>query len=155
MMTELEGGIGALSEHLREMFESCGGELIYRIKVEQILVDNNKVTGVRCRDGETITVVSNLSPDTTLTELVGLDHLSTQLIERRQGRDHRASFVQMHFALDGLPVFAPPYDLTSPACNRPSASSAHPKSNNGNGRTPAAAPGVRVQSPHPSGSDRA
>ncbi len=59
------------------MFESRGGEIRYRTKVEQILVDDNKVTGVRCKDGETITapvVVSNLSPDTTLTELVGADH---------------------------------------------------------------------------------
>ena len=39
MMTKLEGGIGALTEHLREMFVSRGGEIRYRTKVEQILVD--------------------------------------------------------------------------------------------------------------------
>jgi phytoene dehydrogenase-like protein len=33
------------------------------------------------------------------------------LIARLTGRDHRAAFVQMHFALDGLPEFAPPYEL--------------------------------------------
>ncbi len=47
MMTKLEGGIGALTEHLREMFESRGGEIRYRTKVEQILVDGGRVTGVR------------------------------------------------------------------------------------------------------------
>jgi phytoene dehydrogenase-like protein len=73
MMTKLEGGIGALTEHLREMFESRGGEIRYRTKVDQILVDDGRVTGVRYRDGEIITapvVVSNLSPDTTVLELV-------------------------------------------------------------------------------------
>ena len=123
MMTKLEGGIGALTEHLREMFESRGGEIRYRTKVEQILVDGDKVTGVRCRDGEVITapvVVSNLSPDTTLTELVGADHLSAELAARLQGRDHRASFVQMHFALDGLPEFAPPYDFLNEPGMQPS-----------------------------------
>src|SRR6201989_1845751 len=45
MMTKLEGGIGALTEHLREMLESRGGEIRYRTKVEQILVDTNQVTG--------------------------------------------------------------------------------------------------------------
>ena len=123
MMTKLEGGIGALTEHLREMFESRGGEIRYRTKVEQILVDDNKVTGVRCKDGETITapvVVSNLSPDTTLTELVGADHFSAELAARLQGRDHRASFVQMHFALDGLPEFAPPYEFLNEPGMQPS-----------------------------------
>ena len=49
MMTKLEGGIGALTEHLRELFESRGGEIRYRTKVEQILVDDNKVTGVAAK----------------------------------------------------------------------------------------------------------
>ena len=123
MMTKLEGGIGALTEHLREMFESHGGETRFRTKVERILVEDGRVTGVRCRDGEVITapvVVSNLSPDTTLTELVGPEHLSAELTARLAGRDHRASFVQMHFALDGLPEFAPPYDLLNEPGMQPS-----------------------------------
>jgi phytoene dehydrogenase-like protein len=56
-------------------------------------------------------VVSNLAPDLTLTELVGTEHLPAELVTRLSGRDHRASFLQIHFALDGLPEFAPPYDL--------------------------------------------
>src|SRR6201987_3376240 len=66
MMTKLKGGIGALTEHLRELFVSHGGEIRFRAKVEQILVDHGAVTGVRLKDGSTITapiVVSNLSPD--------------------------------------------------------------------------------------------
>ena len=123
MMTKLEGGIGALTEHLREMFESRGGEIRYRTKVEQILVDDGRVTGVRCRDGEVITapvVVSNLSPDTTLLEMVAREHVSARLVDRLAGRDHRASFVQMHFALDGLPEFAPPYEFLNEPGMQPS-----------------------------------
>lgn len=114
MMTKLAGGIGALTEHLRELFVAHGGEIRFRAKVEQILVDDERVTGVRLRDGTTITapvVVSNLSPDVTLNELVSPEHLPAELISRLSGRDHRASFVQIHFALDGLPEFAPPYEL--------------------------------------------
>src|SRR4029077_4030961 len=51
MMTKLEGGIGALTEHLRELFISHGGEVRYRAKVEKILVENDRTTGVRLRDG--------------------------------------------------------------------------------------------------------
>ena len=47
MMTKLEGGIGALGQHLHELFVSHGGEIRYRAKVEKILVENDRVTGVR------------------------------------------------------------------------------------------------------------
>ncbi|MFI5510046.1 phytoene desaturase family protein [Mycobacterium sp. NPDC051804] len=114
MMTKLEGGIGALCDHLLELFVSNGGEVRYRAKVDKILVDGDRVTGVRLRDGSEITapvVISNLSPDHTLVDLVGAEHLPADLVTRLAGRDHRASFVQIHFALDGLPEFAPPYEF--------------------------------------------
>jgi phytoene dehydrogenase-like protein len=114
MMTKLKGGIGALTENLRELFVSHGGEIRFRSKVEEILVDHGAVTGVRLRDGSTITapiVVSNLAPDVTLTEFIAPEHVPAELISRLSGRDHRASFVQIHFALDGLPEFAAPYEF--------------------------------------------
>jgi phytoene dehydrogenase-like protein len=114
MMTKLEGGIGALGEHLNELFLSHGGEVRYRAKVDKIMIKDNRVTGVRLRDGSEISapiVVSNLSPDLTMLDLVGAEHLPADLVTRLGGRDHRGSFVQLHFALDGLPEFAPPYDF--------------------------------------------
>lgn len=114
MMTKLSGGIGALTDHLRELFVSHGGELRFRAKVEQILVERDAVTGVRLRGGSTLTapiVVSNLAPDVTLNRLIAPEHLPAQMVSRLSGRDHRASFVQMHFALDGLPEFAPPHEF--------------------------------------------
>src|SRR5580698_3713501 len=98
MMTKLKGGIGALTEHLRELFVSRGGELRFRTKVEKILVENDRVTGVRLRDGSTISapvVVSNLAPDLTLTDLVGAENLPADLIVRLSGRHPRAAFIQM------------------------------------------------------------
>lgn len=114
MMTKLKGGIGALTEHLRELFVSHGGEIRYRAKVDRILVEHGAVTGVRLRDGSRITapiVVSNLAPDVTLTDLIDAEHVPPGLVSRLSGRDHRASFVQIHFALDGLPEFAAPYEF--------------------------------------------
>src|SRR6201995_1041467 len=99
MMTKLKGGIGALTEHLRELFIAHGGEIRFRTKAERILVDGGKVTGVRLRDGSIISapiVVSNLSPDITLTELIETEHVAAELVSRVSGRDHRASFVQIH-----------------------------------------------------------
>ncbi|WP_216899266.1 phytoene desaturase family protein [Nocardia alni] len=114
MMTKLEGGIGALTEHLRSLFHSHGGEIRFRAKVERITVDNDHVSGVRLRDGTVITapvVVSGVAPDLTLLGLVGPDALPAALVERLTGRDHRAAYVQIHFALDELPEFAAPYEL--------------------------------------------
>jgi phytoene dehydrogenase-like protein len=74
MTTKLKGGIGVLAEHLRDLFIDSAGEMRFRAKVEQILVEDGKVTGVRLKDGEVITapiVVSNLAPETTLLDLVG------------------------------------------------------------------------------------
>jgi len=93
MMTKLKGGVGALTEHLRELFISQGGEICFRTKAEQILVDRRKVTGVRLRDGSTISapiVVSNLSPDVTLAKLIAPEHIPAELVSRVSGRDHRA-----------------------------------------------------------------
>ncbi|HEY9266413.1 MAG TPA: NAD(P)/FAD-dependent oxidoreductase, partial [Mycobacterium sp.] len=114
MMTKLVGGIGALCVHLHECFVADGGDIRCRARVEKIMVDNGRASGVRLRDGSQVTapvVVSNLSPDQTLIDMVGAEHLPADLVSRLGGRDHRASFVQLHFALDGLPEFAPPYDF--------------------------------------------
>lgn len=114
MMTKLEGGIGAVCEHLKDLFIAEGGEIRYRTKVDQITVDNERVTGVRLRDGSELSapvVISNLSPDLTLIDMVGTEHLPGNLVERLGGRDHRATFIQMHFALSGLPTFAAPYEI--------------------------------------------
>jgi phytoene dehydrogenase-like protein len=114
MMTKLEGGIGALTGHLHALFTDLGGEIRFRAKVDKILVEHERATGVRLRDGSTISapvVVSNLAPETTLIDLVGPELLPEDLVARLDGRDHRAAYIQVHFALDALPRFAPPYEL--------------------------------------------
>jgi len=114
MMTKLDGGIGALTQHLHELFLANGGDIRLRTKVDKILVENDRVTGVRLRDGSEITapvVVSNLSPDVTLLDMVGVEHLPSDLVSRLTGRDHRAAYIQMHFALDGLLEYAAPYEF--------------------------------------------
>lgn len=114
MTTKIKGGIGALSDHLKKLYLDASGEIRYRAKVDKILVENAKVTGVRLKDGSTVTapvVVSNLAPDTTLLDLVGAEHLPSSLVTRLGGRDHRGSYLQIHFALDGLPQYAAPYEF--------------------------------------------
>jgi phytoene dehydrogenase-like protein len=119
LMKKFDGGIGALAEHIRQLFESAGGELRFRANVTQILTEDNTVTGVALHGGDVITapiVVSNLDPGITLTKLLDPSTLPPDLVTRVSRVDHRAAYVQMHFALDGLPKYAPPNDfLNDPA----------------------------------------
>ncbi|HEY6793945.1 MAG TPA: NAD(P)/FAD-dependent oxidoreductase [Kineosporiaceae bacterium] len=114
LMKKLRGGIGTLTTHLREQFAAAGGELRLRTEVTQIRVDGGQVSGVTTGDGRTIdapVVVACIAPDLTITQLVAPGAVAPDVRERFSGIDHRGSYVQMHFALDGAPEFAAPYEL--------------------------------------------
>ncbi|MHC9294486.1 phytoene desaturase family protein [Mycobacterium sp. LTG2003] len=114
LMKKLAGGIGALTDHLCQLLIGTGGELRLRSSVERILIENGRVTGVRLADGSTVTapvVVSAIAPDLTVTELVDPAVLPSEVRDRFGHTDHRGSYLQMHFALDGAPTFDAPYEL--------------------------------------------
>ena len=119
MMRKLDGGIGALSQHVLGLFQANGGTLRLHGKVDEITTDGGpegggRVTGVRLTDGEEISapvVVSNLDLTSTLLRLMDRDSMPEKLVRRVESIDHRAAYIQMHFALDGLPEFTGPYEV--------------------------------------------
>lgn len=114
LIKKFHGGMGAVTEHLLQMFTVAGGELRLRSKVEEILVGDGQVTGVRLDDGSTLTapiVVSNLAPDLTVNTLIDPAAVPGDIRDRFSRIDHRGSYLQMHFALDGPPTFAEPYEV--------------------------------------------
>ena len=114
LMKKFSGGIGSLCDRVKSMFESNGGEVRLKSKVKRIVVRDGHVEGVELVDGEMITsriVLSNLDPGVTLTQLLNPDHVPADIVARVSRVDHRAAYVQMHFALDGLPEFAPPNEF--------------------------------------------
>jgi phytoene dehydrogenase-like protein len=114
LVKKLRGGIGALTTHLCDEFAAAGGELRLRSTVEEIRTADGRVTGVRLADGTSITapvVVSAVAPDLTVTRLVDASALPADVRERFARIDHRGSYLQMHFALDGIPTFDPPYEM--------------------------------------------
>jgi phytoene dehydrogenase-like protein len=119
LLKKLDGGIGALAAHVQALFEEHGGQVRLKAPVRRILTEGGSVTGVELADGEVITaplVLSNLDPGTTLTQLLDPELLPAAMVDRLGGVDHRAAYVQLHFALDGLPEYAPPFEfLNEPA----------------------------------------
>ena len=112
-MSKVQGGIGTLSAHLARQFEQDGGELRRHVKVAGIVTEAGRVVGVRLGDGQTVSapvVVSNLDPTATFTQLLDRDDLPVDFLQRVDAIDHRALYFQMHFALDGLPEWASPYE---------------------------------------------
>ncbi|WP_183092645.1 phytoene desaturase family protein [Nocardioides stalactiti] len=111
---KLKGGIGVLTRHLQQQYVEAGGEVRLDAAVVEIAVVDGRVTGVVLADGERIetsVVVSGVAPDLTLTTLATAGAITPELAARLGRIDHRGSYVQMHFALDGVPEFATPYEF--------------------------------------------
>jgi phytoene dehydrogenase-like protein len=105
-MSKVQGGIGAMSDHVRALFEAAGGELKRHGRVTKILTDQGRVTGVELAEGDTVSapyVVSNLDATRTFTELLDRADLPGSFAQRVDAIDHRAAYFQMHFALSELP----------------------------------------------------
>lgn len=77
-----------LSLILESEFRSCGGEIKYFHKVEEILVENNKVTGVRV--GDTIFssqhVIANLSPITVYGKMIKKESIPAEALKLNNKR---------------------------------------------------------------------
>ncbi len=113
LMKKLVGGIGTLTSHLVDVLQSHGGELRLRSTVREILTTDGRVAGVRLQDGSAIgarIVVSGVAPDLTVTKLLDPHAVPADVRDRFARVDHRGSYLQMHFALDGMPAFAAPYE---------------------------------------------
>jgi len=114
LVKKLRGGIGALTSHLQSVLTDSGGEVRLRSKVSEILTADGRVSGVALDDGTTLhapIVVSGIAPDLTVNTLLDPGVVGDDIRERFTRIDHRGSYLQMHFALDGIPEFAAPYEL--------------------------------------------
>jgi len=78
-----KGGALNFAKSLRKVIEKHGGKVLLKHKVDEILVENGEVRGVRV--GEKVfksrIIVANINAKTTFLELVGEDKLSREFIE--------------------------------------------------------------------------
>jgi phytoene dehydrogenase-like protein len=101
---EVPGGSRQIAASLAAAFQAAGGELRTRSPVAQIIVDRQKVRGVRLANGEEVrapTVVSDADPRHTLLGLVGAPELPPEFVWQAQSIRMRGSVAKVHVLTDG------------------------------------------------------
>jgi phytoene dehydrogenase-like protein len=98
------GGSGRIAEALVAALNSRGGQVRTTAGVAQIVVDRQRVTGVRLDDGEEIAaslVFSAADPRRTLLGLVGAPELPPDFVWHTQSIKMRGSLAKVHLLTDG------------------------------------------------------
>jgi len=97
------GGSGAIVDALVKGITKHGGKIIYNAHVEQVLVANNKATGIRLKNGVEIqatkAVVSNASIWDTLP-LIPQGVLPKSFVDNRAKTPECESFMHLHLGID-------------------------------------------------------
>jgi phytoene dehydrogenase-like protein len=103
-----EGGMGAISDALRASAESRGAEIRTNARVDRILTNNGRVTGVVLEDGEELradTVVSTIHPKITFLEQLARSALPDDFVTSIEHWNSRSGVVKINVALSELPDF--------------------------------------------------
>ena len=80
----IRGGGQALSNAMCERIEELGGAIVLRRLVEEIIVEDGRVAGIRTHKGETYrapVVISNASPITTFGQMLAKEHSARRCVD--------------------------------------------------------------------------
>jgi phytoene dehydrogenase-like protein len=102
------GGMGSVTDALRQAAEAAGAEVRTGAAVASILVEEDRAVGVALDGGEAVTartVVSNADPKSTFLCLLGPRHLDAGFVRRVHNLRSRGDAAKLHLALDGRPEF--------------------------------------------------
>ena len=97
------GGGQVLPARLVEVVESLGGEVRTLARVEQVVVEGGRVTGVELEGGEILTapvVVSNADYKRTVTELVGESHWRPETVAAARDAVMTLGLVVLYVVVD-------------------------------------------------------
>ncbi len=100
------GGMGAVSNELAQAARNAGVTIRTNMPVKRVIISNGRATGVETESGdifESLTVISNADPKTTVMKLVGAQHFETGFARRVTHLRAKGNAAKLHLALDGLP----------------------------------------------------
>ncbi|MEU9576643.1 NAD(P)/FAD-dependent oxidoreductase [Streptomyces chilikensis] len=98
-----EGGGQVLAAALVEALEAHGGQLRTKSRVERILVEDGRATGVGMKDGDVHRaplVVSNADYSRTVLDLVGEEHFGRRVVSRTRRAEMALPLATLYIALD-------------------------------------------------------
>ena len=101
-------GNGGFTQVLARALQSLGGEIRTGVRVERLIYDSLRCSGVELADGSSIladTVVSALDPRLTFTRLVDERDLPADLVRAISKYKFQGTASKVNFALSDLPVF--------------------------------------------------
>ena len=104
----VRGGTGALSEALASAARNFGAEIRTGHGVAQIIVEDDRATGVILDDGEQIPakkIISNTNPGHTFFTMVGAPQLEIDFVRNVRNIKYRGSTARINLALNELPHF--------------------------------------------------
>jgi len=103
----VRGGIGRLTEAMAEAAREAGAEIRTGAKVDEIVVEGERATGVRLADGEVIIaarVLSNADPKTTFLGLAPKGSLPEPFAASVRAYRCQGTSMKINLAVDRLPV---------------------------------------------------
>jgi len=101
------GGMGSISNELAHAARNAGVTIRTGMPVKRIIISNGRATGVETDAGDrfdSLMVISNADPKTTLMKLIGAKHAETGFARRISHLRAKGNAAKLHLALDGLPV---------------------------------------------------
>ncbi len=104
-----KGGIGTLSSSLEKVFKRYGGEVQYKAQVENFIIEDGKVTGVKLRNGDELrakAVISTLDAQSTFLRLCDTQALPTDFVSSVEDIEYTNGYIQLHLTMKSLPTFA-------------------------------------------------
>ncbi len=102
------GGMGAITEAMREACVEAGVRISLESPVAEVLVDAGQVRGVRLESGSELfadRVVANVGPRLLYERLIAPDHLTPEFLRRVRGYRVGSGTFRMNVALSELPDF--------------------------------------------------
>ena len=101
------GGMGSVSNELAQAARNAGVTIRTGMPVKRIVISNGRATGVETVAGdhfESLMIISNADPKTTVMKLIGAKHAETGFARRISHLRAKGNAAKLHLALDGLPT---------------------------------------------------
>ncbi|MCB2086784.1 MAG: NAD(P)/FAD-dependent oxidoreductase [Sphingomonadaceae bacterium] len=102
------GGMGTITQIMANVCRQCGVEISLEAPVAEVLVDGDRVAGVRLKSGEEIAagrVIANVGPRLLYGKMLAEDHQPEDFRRRMRGFKAGGGTFRMNVALSELPKF--------------------------------------------------